>query len=97
REDCGDRGATLLLPRDRDELEFLNETLQKPLLSFWIELWVPAARTGWTWVNGSLLDWDHWTSGSDLDSVGRSEGSTIIPDNCDLDSQWICQREATKL
>uniref|UniRef100_A0A8U7NMJ0 Uncharacterized protein n=1 Tax=Corvus moneduloides TaxID=1196302 RepID=A0A8U7NMJ0_CORMO len=28
---------------------------------------------------------------------GTIRGSTITPENCDLDSQWICRREATKL
>ncbi|NXB55653.1 KLRBA protein, partial [Struthidea cinerea] len=77
--------------------EFLHETLQKPALSFWIGLWVPAAGTGWTWVNGSHLDQDRWTSGSNLDSLGMVRGSTITPENCDLDLQRICQREAIKL
>ncbi|NXB34687.1 KRBBA protein, partial [Eulacestoma nigropectus] len=99
REDCGDRGATLLLPRDRDELEFLNETLQKHTRHFWIGLWVPAAGMGWMWVNGSCLDWDRFQL--DLEErpglCGTIRGSTIIPDNCDLDSQWVSQREATKL
>ncbi|NXY58636.1 KLRBC protein, partial [Callaeas wilsoni] len=99
QEDCGDWGATLLLPRDRDELEFLNETLQKCTGHFWIGLWVPVAETGWTRVNGSRLDRDGFqlNLGERPGLCGIIKGNSIIPENCDLDSQWICQREATKL
>ncbi|NXE43378.1 KLRBC protein, partial [Ptilorrhoa leucosticta] len=96
RNDCGDRGATLLLPWDRDELEFLNETLQKHTWHFWIGLWVPVARRGWMWVNGSR-DRFQLDLGEQPGLCGTTRGSTIIPDNCDLDLQWICQREDTKL
>ncbi|NWV73559.1 KLRBC protein, partial [Dasyornis broadbenti] len=79
--------------------EFLNESLQKPTRHFWIGLWVPAAGTGWTWVNGSRLDQDQFQV--DLEerpgACGTIRGSSTIPDNCDLDSQWIYQKEATKL
>ncbi|NXB23738.1 KLRBC protein, partial [Rhagologus leucostigma] len=100
REGCGDRGATLLLlPQDRDELEFLCETLQKCTWHFWIGLWMPAAGMGWTWVNVFRLDQGRFQLdlGERPGLCGMIRGSTIIPDNCDLASQWICQREATKL
>ncbi|NXC55881.1 KRBBA protein, partial [Aleadryas rufinucha] len=89
-------GSPLLLPPSQ---EFLHETLKKPARYFCIGLWVPAARTGWTWVNGSLLERDR--SQPDLEErpglCGTIRGSTIIPDNCDLGSQWICRRKAIKL
>ncbi|NXA85360.1 KLRBA protein, partial [Melanocharis versteri] len=93
REDCGGRGATLLLPRDRDELEFLNETLQKP------GLWVPAAGTGWTWVNGSCLDRRRFQldPGERPGACGAISGNRIIRQECGSASQWICQKKATKL
>ncbi|NXH88357.1 KLRBC protein, partial [Edolisoma coerulescens] len=79
--------------------ELLNETLQKRTRHFWIGLWVPAARTGWMWVNSSRLgrDWFQMDLGEQPGLCGTIRGSTIIPDNCDLDLQWICQREATQL
>ncbi|XP_064495323.1 killer cell lectin-like receptor subfamily B member 1C [Pseudopipra pipra] len=57
REDCGDRGAAMAMPWDKDELDSLNETLRKPTRHFWIGLSVPAPGVGWTWVNGSRPDW----------------------------------------
>ncbi|XP_064495318.1 killer cell lectin-like receptor subfamily B member 1A [Pseudopipra pipra] len=57
REDCGARGAAMAMPRDKDELDSLNETLRKPTRHFWIGLSVPAPGVGWTWVNGSRPDW----------------------------------------
>ncbi|NWI41702.1 KRBBA protein, partial [Picathartes gymnocephalus] len=79
--------------------ELLNETLQKPGRYFWIGLWVPTAETGWTWVNGSRLDRDRFQL--DLEErpglCGMIKGNSIIPETCSFESQWICQREATKL
>ncbi|NWW26308.1 KLRB1 protein, partial [Falcunculus frontatus] len=99
REDCGSRGATLLLPRDRDELEQLNETLQKSTRLFWIGLWVPAAGTGWTWVNGSRLDRHRFQL--DLEErpgqCGTLSAGGIVPGACGTELEWICQREAIKL
>ncbi|KAM6326042.1 killer cell lectin-like receptor subfamily B member 1B allele A isoform 2-T2 [Alca torda] len=53
REDCGNRGAELLMLGDQDELDFLNKSLQKRTSYFWIGL---SAGKGWTWLNGSRLD-----------------------------------------
>ncbi|NXO13262.1 KRBBA protein, partial [Oriolus oriolus] len=99
REDCGDRGATLLLLQDRDELESLNETLQKLTRNFWIGLWEPAPGTGWTWVNGSRLDRDRfqlylWEGPR---QCGTISGDRISSGDCSTELQWICQREATKI
>ncbi|NXT63653.1 KLRBC protein, partial [Chaetops frenatus] len=99
QEDCRNRGATLLLLRDRDELELLNETLQKPVHKSWIGLWVPPDGKGWTWVNGSRLDRNRFQL--DLKEqpglCGMIRRNSIIPETCGFQSQWICQREATKL
>ncbi|NWV94940.1 KLRBC protein, partial [Machaerirhynchus nigripectus] len=99
REDCGGRGATLLLPRDRDELELLNETLQKSGRSFWIGLWKPVPGTGWTWLDGSRLDRDRFQlDGTERPGdCGTLRSSRISPQDCGLQLQWICQREATKI
>ncbi|NXS28859.1 KRBBB protein, partial [Pomatostomus ruficeps] len=99
REDCEARGATLLLPRDRDELELLNETLQKPGRSFWIGLWEPAGGSGWTWVNGSGLERHRCP----LDiregpgHCGATNGRAVKAQECGSELQWICQRGATEL
>ncbi|NWI45178.1 KLRBC protein, partial [Picathartes gymnocephalus] len=88
--------SPLLLPPSQ---EFLNESLQKSVRYYWIGLWVPTAETGWTWVNGSRLDRDRvqLDLGEQPGTCGAIRGNSIIPDNCDLDLQWICQREAMKL
>ncbi|XP_057243946.1 killer cell lectin-like receptor subfamily B member 1B allele A [Malurus melanocephalus] len=98
QEDCGDRGAKLLLPWDRDELEVLNETLQKPGRRFWVGLWVPSARVGWTWLNGSRLDRHrfHLDPRETPGFCGTIRGSSIVSQECNTELQWICQREAAK-
>uniref|UniRef100_A0A8C3TVY5 C-type lectin domain-containing protein n=1 Tax=Catharus ustulatus TaxID=91951 RepID=A0A8C3TVY5_CATUS len=81
REDCGNRGSMLLVPWDQDELEFLNESLQKPTRHFWIGLSVPVAGTGWMWENGSDLDQEHG----------------IVSQDCNTRLQWICKRESAEI
>ncbi|NWZ84901.1 KRBBA protein, partial [Poecile atricapillus] len=99
REDCGNRGSALLVPWDQDELEFLNESLQKHTRNFWIGLSVPVAGTGWTWENGSYLDQDRFQL--DLEkrpgACGTLKGNGIYPQNCHTRLQWICQKESAEI
>ncbi|NXO72909.1 KRBBB protein, partial [Phainopepla nitens] len=99
REDCGGRGTTLLLPRDRDELELLNGILQESGRSFWIGLWEPVPGTGWTWLNGSRLERPRFQLevGERPGHCGAIRSGRIIPQDCGFELQWICQREATEL
>ncbi|NWW78304.1 KRBBA protein, partial [Climacteris rufus] len=93
-EDCGVRGPTLLLPRDRDELEFLNETLQKPTRHFWIGLSVSEAGTGCMWVNSSCLHRDQFQLdlGERPRPRGMIKGDRITSESCSTELRWICQR-----
>ncbi|NXY12425.1 KRBBA protein, partial [Pteruthius melanotis] len=96
-DDCGDRGATLLLlPDDPDELELLNETLQKSRSYFWIGLWEPVPGTGWTWLNGSRLHRDRFQPdlGENRGQCGAIKGGRIGSETCSSALRWICQREA---
>ncbi|NXR84166.1 KRBBA protein, partial [Pycnonotus jocosus] len=99
REDCGNRGSALLVPWDQAELEFLNESLQKPTRHFWIGLSVPVAGTGWTWENGSDLDQDQFQLdlGKRPGACGTLQGNGIVPQNCDTRLQWICQKESAEI
>ncbi|NXH35073.1 KLRBC protein, partial [Myiagra hebetior] len=99
QEDCGDRGAMLLLPRDQDELELFNETLQKSGRNFWIGLWEPVPGAGWTWMNGSRLDrdWFQLDHRERPGQCGTLRSSTIFPQDCGLELEWICQRQAIKI
>ncbi|CAN8216798.1 unnamed protein product [Coccothraustes coccothraustes] len=99
REDCRDRGSTLLMSWDQDELEFLNESLQNPTRHFWIGLSVPAAGTGWTWENGSDLNQEqiHLELGEGPGSCGTLKGNGISPQGCGTRLQWICQKESIQI
>ncbi|NXE70588.1 KRBBB protein, partial [Calcarius ornatus] len=81
REDCRDRGSQLLMPWDRDELEFLNESLQNPTRHFWIGLSLPVAGTGWTFQLGKAPG-----------SCGTLKGNGLSPQSCGTTLQWICQK-----
>ncbi|NWU38972.1 KRBBB protein, partial [Hylia prasina] len=99
REDCRNRESVLLVPWDQDELEFLNETLQKPTRHFWIGLSLPVAGTGWVWENGSDPDQDQFQL--DLPArrgaCGTLRGNAITPQTCDTRLQWICQKESAEI
>ncbi|NXV39442.1 KRBBB protein, partial [Rissa tridactyla] len=92
REDCANRGAELLLLEDRDELDFLNRTLQKPTSYFWIGLY---AGKGWTWLNGSRLDPSR--PRAEGGSCGVIKEGRISSESCGSMSRWICQKKATQL
>ncbi|NWS78333.1 KRBBA protein, partial [Crotophaga sulcirostris] len=99
RDDCGSRGAELLMPRDRDELAFVKDFVQNPARYFWIGLSIPSARKGWTWLNGSSLDWNQFqlTSRDRDRTCGVFRGDRIDSESCSSGLQGICQKEATQL
>ncbi|XP_051625615.1 killer cell lectin-like receptor subfamily B member 1B allele C [Manacus candei] len=99
REDCGDRGAAMAMPWDKDELDSLNETLRKPTRHFWIGLSVPAPGMGWTWVNGSRPDWSRFPQdlGEGRGACGALKGDRIDPRACDTGLQWVCQTESARI
>ncbi|NXV02200.1 KRBBA protein, partial [Cettia cetti] len=99
REDCGNRGSVLLMPWNQDELEFLNESLQKPTRHFWIGLSVPVAGTGWMWENGSDLDREQFLLdlGKRRGACGTLKGNGIAPQTCNTRLQWICQKESAEI
>ncbi|NXP57079.1 KRBBB protein, partial [Chloropsis cyanopogon] len=99
RQDCRSRGSTLLVPWDQDELESLNDTLQKATRHFWIGLSVPVAGMGWAWENGSELDLDRFQLdlGNRPGACGTLKGNGISPQPCDTRLQWICQKESAEI
>ncbi|NXB38719.1 KLRD1 protein, partial [Eulacestoma nigropectus] len=94
REDCGNRGSSLLVPWGRDEL-----VKEKRTQHFWISLSVPVARTAWMWENGSDLDEDQFQLdlGKRPGACGTFKGNGIDPQNCDTRLQWLCQRESAEI
>ncbi|KAM6326043.1 killer cell lectin-like receptor subfamily B member 1B allele B isoform 3-T3 [Alca torda] len=96
REDCGNRGAELLMLGDQDELDFLNKSLQKRTSYFWIGL---SAGKGWTWLNGSRLDLSRFRLSplAEGGSCGVIKEGRISSEGCGSALPWICQKEATQL
>ncbi|XP_074786659.1 killer cell lectin-like receptor subfamily B member 1B allele B isoform X6 [Athene noctua] len=99
REDCATRGAELLVPGGFEELDFLNQTLQKPTTYFWIGLSAPPAGQGWTWLNGSRLAPDRFLPSPEDQSArcGALRGGRIGSGTCGSVLRWICQKEAPQL
>ncbi|KAM6188509.1 killer cell lectin-like receptor subfamily F member 2 [Sarcoramphus papa] len=99
RQDCVNQGAELLMPGDQDELDFLNEILQKPTRYFWIGLSIPSAGNGWAWLNGSRLDQSRFqlSPGEEGRACGVLRENRIGSDSCSSGLQSICQKEATQL
>ncbi|NXG67796.1 KRBBA protein, partial [Hemiprocne comata] len=99
RQDCVEWGGELLMPADQEELDFLNQLLQKPSRYFWIGLSAPSAGTGWTWLNGSCLDQSRLPLSPEDGGGGTCgvlRGDRIGSDSCTAGLQWICQKEATQ-
>ncbi|XP_026517488.1 killer cell lectin-like receptor subfamily B member 1A, partial [Terrapene carolina triunguis] len=55
RADCSARGSQLLVIRDREELESLQD-LTRDVSQFWVGLSVPSPEKAWTWLDGARLD-----------------------------------------
>ncbi|XP_042658247.1 killer cell lectin-like receptor subfamily B member 1B allele B [Tyto alba] len=98
RVDCVNRGAQLVMLGDREELDFLIESIQKPTSYYWIGLLLSPVQ-GWTWLNGSRLDRSCFQLNppSSGGACGVLKGGRITSENCSAELKWICQKKATHL
>ncbi|XP_039373013.1 killer cell lectin-like receptor subfamily B member 1 [Mauremys reevesii] len=98
RADCSARGSQLLVIRDREELESLQDLTQGPN-QFWVGLSFPSPEKAWTWLDGSRLDQTQFpVSGpAERNSCGVGKGNQIHSDTCSSAFPWICQRDAVPL
>ncbi|XP_039373079.1 killer cell lectin-like receptor subfamily B member 1B allele C [Mauremys reevesii] len=98
RADCSARGSQLLVIRDREELESLQNLTQGPN-QFWVGLSVSSLEKAWTWLDGSRLDQTQLpVSGpAEGNSCGVVKGNQIHSDACSSAFPWICQRDAVPL
>ncbi|XP_042717113.2 killer cell lectin-like receptor subfamily B member 1B allele C [Chrysemys picta bellii] len=98
RADCSARGSQLLVIRDREELESLQD-LTGGTSQFWIGLSVSSPEKAWTWLDGSRLDQTLFpVSGpAEGNSCGALAGNRLHSDTCNSGFQWICQRDAVPL
>ncbi|XP_075772505.1 uncharacterized protein LOC142824440 [Pelodiscus sinensis] len=98
RSDCAARGSQLLVIRDREELEALQDLTQGPS-QLWVGLSHPSPEKAWTWLDGSRLDQTRLpVSGpAEGNSCGMMKGNQIHSQGCSSAHQWICQRDAVPL
>ncbi|XP_044839153.1 killer cell lectin-like receptor subfamily B member 1B allele C [Mauremys mutica] len=98
RTNCSVRGSQLLVIRDREELESLQD-LTRGISEFWVGLSVPSPEKAWTWLDGSRLDQTQFpVSGpTEGNSCGAVKGNRIRSQSCSSAFQWICQRDAVPL
>nr|XP_042717113.1 killer cell lectin-like receptor subfamily B member 1 [Chrysemys picta bellii] len=98
RANCSARGSQLLVIRDQEELESLQD-LTGGTSQFWIGLSRPSPEKAWTWLDGSRLDQTLFpVSGpAEGNSCGAVEGNRIHSDTCSSGFQWICQQDAVPL
>ncbi|XP_034367757.2 killer cell lectin-like receptor subfamily B member 1A [Arvicanthis niloticus] len=93
--DCDEKGATLLLIQDQEELRSLQSLIKGKDISFWIGLSYTSTDRNWKWINGSTLNSDvlKITGDSTKGSCAAISGDKVISDSCDSDNFWICQKE----
>ncbi|XP_044839146.1 killer cell lectin-like receptor subfamily B member 1 [Mauremys mutica] len=96
--DCSARGSQLLVIRDREELESLQDLTQDSN-QFWVGLSVSTPEKAWTWLDGSWLDQTEFpVSGpAEENSCGVVNRNRIRSDTCSSVRRWICQRDAVPL
>ncbi|XP_039374419.1 killer cell lectin-like receptor subfamily F member 1 [Mauremys reevesii] len=95
RDDCSGKSSRMLVIRNREEMDFIQDVTQGSSY-IWIGLTVTPAAGKWTWVDGSPLDpMLFQVSGSaEGNSCGWIRGSRIQSETCGAEFKWICQKEA---
>ncbi|XP_075769867.1 killer cell lectin-like receptor subfamily B member 1B allele B isoform X1 [Pelodiscus sinensis] len=98
RSDCAKRGSQLLVIRDREELEALQDLTQGSS-KLWVGLSHPSPEKTWTWMDGSRLDETRLRVSGPAEgtSCGMMKGNQIQSEGCSSGLQWICQRDAVPL
>ncbi|XP_060239351.1 killer cell lectin-like receptor subfamily B member 1B allele C [Meriones unguiculatus] len=92
-DDCDQKGATLLLVQDQEELRFLQN--QTKDFIFWIGLRYELPDKTWKWINNSALSSDvvQVTGEAKADSCGSISKDKVVSEDCGSDNRWICQKE----
>ncbi|XP_030042876.1 killer cell lectin-like receptor subfamily B member 1B allele B [Microcaecilia unicolor] len=95
REDCEEKGSNLLVIRDQEERDFIQDKTQN--MHHWIGLYILSPRNSWTWVDGSpFINGKQFSVSGPLEE-GRCvavKGQHFDSDLCRRPYQWICQEEA---
>ncbi|XP_075774243.1 killer cell lectin-like receptor subfamily B member 1 [Pelodiscus sinensis] len=96
--DCAKRGSQLLVIRDREELEALQD-LTQGRAQLWVGLSRPSPEKGWTWLDGSRLDQTLLPAPGPAEgsSCGMVNGIQIGSKSCSSGLPWVCQRDAVLL
>ncbi|XP_060240244.1 killer cell lectin-like receptor subfamily B member 1A isoform X2 [Meriones unguiculatus] len=92
-DDCDQKGATLLLVQDQEELRFLQN--QTKDFIFWIGLRYELPDKTWKWINNSALSSDvlKVTGEAKAGSCAAISKDKVLSESCGSDSRWICQKE----
>ncbi|XP_071338305.1 C-type lectin domain family 4 member E-like [Trachinotus anak] len=103
REDCGDRGADLVVIDSHEEQEFLIKTINQEA---WIGLTDREKKNTWKWIDGAPLTLMYWQKGqpdkgNGNPKWGEEDCAVIQPGmkheenwndlRCDASRQWICE------
>ncbi|XP_055466062.1 killer cell lectin-like receptor subfamily B member 1C [Psammomys obesus] len=94
-DDCNQKGATLLLVQDQEELRFLQDWIKEGGLSFWIGLSFELPDKTWKWINGFILNSDvlKVIGEAKADSCVSISKDKVFSEGCGSDNRWICQKE----
>lgn len=93
--DCDEKGATLLLVQDQEELRFIRNLTKGKGSSFWIGLNYTLPDRNWKWINGSTLNPDvlNISGYTEKDSCASISQDKVLSESCASDNYWVCQKE----
>nr|XP_055039953.1 secretory phospholipase A2 receptor isoform X1 [Misgurnus anguillicaudatus] len=99
---CMLMGANLLSVHSSDEMDFIRGRLNKDS-EWWIGLYANSAHNGFSWTDGSALDFENWENGRLYRKPGQncirmsSQSGQWSTGSCENSHSYVCKRRTVSV
>ncbi|XP_007237401.3 secretory phospholipase A2 receptor [Astyanax mexicanus] len=101
---CKMMGADLLSVHSKDELDFVRERMSKlPQASWWIGLSAGIGHEGFSWTDGTAIDYENWKHGRPFKGGGKncismsSQTGEWSAGSCSDPLRYVCKRRTVSV